>query len=453
VILSSPAAAIETGAGRTPSDAAISPTRGRPTESWRTADPDLLANLREEITTLSARVYSETQRLLALIAEFDRLEGWRLEGFASCADWLAYNARLDKITAREKVRVARALSQLPETSAAMARGELSFSQARALTRVADADSEEDLLGHASTMSAAALERLVRSWKRPDRRDGAVAEDRRHAARRLSVFPDDDGSYLLRGRLDPEVGALLMRAIEAAGDALYQGSVPAATPEQRRADALGLLVERAMATIGRGAGRAERYLVVVHVDDATLSSGGQPGRPSLEDGTRVSAETSRRVACDATAVRATGDDSPVVTARTRTVPPRMRRALEIRDRGCRFPGCGSRFTDAHHVRHWADGGPTRLENLVLLCGLTTACYTKAAFAWSPTPGVPDGPTSIAREGFASPTPHHECASLERLSEDRAHAGRKTSRSPSIWVRSTPWGEWPRHLGRRGAKRGC
>jgi hypothetical protein len=193
----------------------------------------------------------------------------------------------------------------------------------------------------------------------------------------------------------------MRAIEAAGDALYQGSVPTATPDQRRADALGLLVERAMVTIGRGAGRAERYLVVVHVDEATLSSGGQPGRPSLEDGTRVSAETSRRMACDATAVRATGDDSPVVTARTRTVPPRMRRALEIRDRGCRFPGCGSRFTDAHHVRHWADGGPTRLENLVLLCRAHHRLLHDGGFRLEPDPRRPGRPNFYSPRGFRIP----------------------------------------------------
>jgi hypothetical protein len=120
---------------------------------WRTVDPDVLTTLSEEITALSARVAKETHRLLMLIAEFDRLEGWRREGFASCVDWLAHSTRIDKMTAREKVRVARALARLPDTSAAMARGEVSFSQVRAITRVADAESELELLGHASEMSA------------------------------------------------------------------------------------------------------------------------------------------------------------------------------------------------------------------------------------------------------------------------------------------------------------
>jgi hypothetical protein len=333
-------------------------------------DPDVLTALADSIISRSARVSAETHALLVEIAQFDHLEGWKREGFASCADWLAYRTGLDRMTAREKVRVARALAGLPGTSAAMANGELSFSQVRALTRVADPDNEEDLLEQARSMSASSLERLVRSWRRLDPEDEAALAEWRHAARCLSVFPTDDGGYLVRGRLDAEAGALLMRAIEAACEAAYRGSVPEATPEQRRADALTRLAERALAAgFGGDACRAERHLVVLHVDPGTLEEGGEPGRSELEDGTRVSAETCRRLACDAGIVRAeaTADGAaPRVGARTRTVPPLMRRALGLRDRGCRFPGCGSRFTDAHHVRHWADGGPTQLDNLLLLC---------------------------------------------------------------------------------------
>ena len=97
--------------------------------------------------------------------------------------------------------------------------------------------------------------------------------------------------------------------------------------------------------------------------------GASGRSDLEDGTRVSAETSRRISCDAGLVRIThAPDGSVldVGRRTRTVPPALRRALEARDRGCRFPGCGSRFTDAHHLKHWSDGGETSLTNTTLLC---------------------------------------------------------------------------------------
>jgi hypothetical protein len=116
-------------------------------------------------------------------------------------------------------------------------------------------------------------------------------------------------------------------------------------------------------------RAERYQVMLHVDVDTLSADGEPGRSGLEEGVRVSQETSRRLSCDAALVRVThGPDGSTldVGRRTRTISPALRRALEVRDRGCRFPGCGLRFTDAHHVRHWADGGETSLSNCALLC---------------------------------------------------------------------------------------
>ena len=116
-------------------------------------------------------------------------------------------------------------------------------------------------------------------------------------------------------------------------------------------------------------RAERYMVVVHVDEATLHEHGDVGLSELHDGTRISAETSRRLACDSSVVKIhRGADGEVKRAgrRMRTVSPQLRRALEARDRGCRFPGCGARFTEAHHVVHWQDGGETTVDNSLLLC---------------------------------------------------------------------------------------
>jgi hypothetical protein len=206
-----------------------------------------------------------------------------------------------------------------------------------------------------------------------------AEQVRHQLRSFSVYPDGDGMYAVRGRLEPEVAAVLMRAIEAANDALYrEHSGPEESrpePEQLRADALGLLAERALAAGLAGddapvsGSRAERYQVVLHVEAETLDKEAEPGMSELEDGTRVSAETSRRLACDASrvVVKQRKDGTILdVGRRTRTIPPALRRALEIRDRGCRFPGCGCRFTDGHHIEHWADGGRTDLTNTVLLC---------------------------------------------------------------------------------------
>ena len=213
-------------------------------ESAQTAD--LIEEIGDQIAILAAHVHAATHRMLVLIARFDRLRGWERAGFKSCAHWLAYRTSFDLGTSREKVRAALALEDLPETSAAMARGELSFAKVRALTRVATAENEQTLLDVARSGTAAQLERVVRAWKRFGRLDEIEHEQRRHAARSLSIFPDEDGSYQVRGKLDPEIAALLMRAIDAASDALYRGAHAESTPEQRRADALGLLAERARA---------------------------------------------------------------------------------------------------------------------------------------------------------------------------------------------------------------
>ena len=178
--------------------------------------------------------------------------------------------------------------------------------------------------------------------------------------------------------------------------------------------------------------SDRYTVVLHVDDATLAGrAAETGRSELEDGTRVSAETSRRIACDADLVRvASRGGAREVSGKTRTVPPRLRRALEIRDRGCRFPGCGSRFTDAHHMRHWADGGPTRLDNLVLLCRTHHRLLHEDGFRLTADPDrrgrlifyspkgvpIPEVPPTVTLHDPACP----KGAKLEGLTEARALA---------------------------------
>ena len=374
---------------------------------------DLRTDPEDELFLLGercAQAYMEADALhyqaMKLLAEFDRREGWQDTGFSSTAEWLAWRIGIKPNAARERVRTALALESLPLTSEAMRNGELSFTKARTLTRVARPDTEATLLDFARAGSAAKLERMVRGWKTLDRKGEIAAEQIRHRSRRFSAWVGDDGMVEVRGRLDPEVGALLMRAVEAASDALYREgatgrdaeagpagdaeaglpettpaelgeTTPAelgeTTPEQRRADAMGLVAERALAAGFNDSpisgSRAERYQVMLHVDAGTLEEEGEAGQSELDDGTRVTAVTSRRIACDAGLVHIShGHDGGVVGAgaRKRTVPPSVRRALEARDRGCRFPGCGLRFTDAHHVKHWADGGETTLRNLVLLC---------------------------------------------------------------------------------------
>jgi 5-methylcytosine-specific restriction endonuclease McrA len=278
--------------------------------------------------------------------------------------------------------VARALGPLPALAQALARGELSYAKVRALTRVATPETEARLLAVGRAGTAAHIERIVRGWRRVDRLAEAREAARQHARRALHVYADEDGTVVLRGRLAPEVGALLLRALDAARETLYQrrrreGAVPAPadpaaeapTRAQQQADALALLAETALHHELDPGAPGERYQVVVHVDAEVLADSAQPGQSVLEDGPRVSGETCRRLACDASRVvmRHAPDGRVVeVGARTRTIPPALRRALTNRDRGCRFPGCHVRVGQGHHVRHWAAGGPTTLSNLALLC---------------------------------------------------------------------------------------
>jgi len=333
-----------------------------------------LDQLGDEIAELSAHLDAATARLLDLIREFDAREGWNT-GFSSCAAWLSWRVGLAPGAAREHVRVARALGTLPLLAQALARSELSYAKVRALTRVATPETEERLLAVGRAGTADHVERIVRGWRQVDRQAEARVAARQHASRALHVYPDADGTVILRGRLTPEVGALLVQALAAARETLYQeargkeaeGDPP--TMVQQQADALALLAETALHHgIDPGA-PGERYQVVVHVDAEVLADPDQPGQSVLEDGARVPAGTSQRLACDASrVVMRHGRDGRVVevNARTRTIPPALRRALHHRDRCCRFPGCGVRFGQGHHVRHWAQGGPTTLSNLALLC---------------------------------------------------------------------------------------
>src|SRR5712692_618095 len=208
------------------------------------ADPDRLG---DEIAELSAHLDAATAQLLDLIREFDARGGWNT-GFRSCAAWLSWRVGLDPGAARERVRVARALGTLPRLAHALAHGELSYAKVRALTRVATPETEERLLAVGKAGTAEHVERIVRGWRRVER----------HAGRALHVYQDEDGMVVIRGRLAPEVGAVLVRALDAARETLYQRSrekagdamiedVPAETPTmaQQQADALALVAETAL----------------------------------------------------------------------------------------------------------------------------------------------------------------------------------------------------------------
>jgi hypothetical protein len=374
--------------------------------------------LEGEITELAAHINAATCRWLLLVAEFDRRGVWADWGCKSCADWLSYRCGVSPTTGREQVRVARQLAELPETRAAFECGELCYSQVRALTRVATSETEHNLLELARYLTAGQLEVVVRSYRSVlDDALGAGGAKRRY----VQIDHDDGGSLLIRACLPPEEGALVAAALEAGRDALREGpaSLPseaaaaagvdrdwrsattddcaggasaetthtgdtsgedeadsdAATPVTpasgapvSNADALLLMADTLLSCGPAARGGGERYQVVVHVDAAALADA-DDGSCQLEAGPALHPETARRLACDASLVRILEREGrPLSVGRkSRSVPPSLRRALQSRDRGCRFPGCSQRrFLHAHHIDHWASGGRTDLSNLIHVC---------------------------------------------------------------------------------------
>jgi uncharacterized protein DUF222/HNH endonuclease len=323
------------------------------------------AELEDQLAALASHIYAGTCRWLELVAELDRRGG--LAG-CTCAAWLAWRCGLTPRTAREHVRIARRLVELPLIRAAFRRGELSYAKVRALTRIGELENEKELLTLARQLTAAQLERAVREYRRVTTEEAAAV----HVAAYLDWYWDDDGSLVLRGRLAPEDGAVLVQALDAARDALRERGCEAdggsAEPRPTNADALAVVADSALSAAGAARSGGERHQVVVHADEAVLAGTGEGGC-ELAEGPAIAAETARRLACDSSVVhvRERGDKTLSFGRKTRSVPPALGRALRRRDRGCRFPGCENhRFVDAHHVRHWSRGGETRLDNLVLLC---------------------------------------------------------------------------------------
>jgi hypothetical protein len=338
-----------------------------------------LAELEAQITELAGHLNAANYRWLRLIEEFDRRHGWADGKLASCAHWLNFKCGLNLGAAREKVRVAHALVGLPQIAASMARGELSYSKVRALSRVACPATEAALLMIALHGTAHHVERLVQGYRRAQEAEQLSREAQAHANRSVSYGFAEDGSLLLKARLPAVAGALLIRALDAALESLPENEISTAVVEERpipyaarRADALAAVAESFLAESGRtSSSSAERYQVIVHVDAQTLRAQ-TAGRCELEHGPALAAETVRRLACDAsllTVLESEQGEPLDVGRKTRSLPPAIRRALNTRDGGCRFPGCTHRrYVDAHHIEHWADGGQTKLSNLVTLCRL-------------------------------------------------------------------------------------
>lgn len=325
--------------------------------------------LERDIASIGAGLARRLARWLALIAEFDRRGAARRWGFRGTAEWLAWRCEIDRRTARSHVHVARRLAELPEVRAAFTAGELSYSKVRAITRAHPGEDEQALLAMARAMTADRLERSVRGLRTAPSADLETA-NRVHEERFVEWHWEDDGALRLNGRLAPDDGAAVVEALETAAETLH-APVPGATPEAprwrpplgaRRADALAELVHSG----------CPRTQVVLHVDAEALACTAEAAEErrgelcALRDGPALPSETARRLSCDADISGSAGARADLGRAR-RTVSPALRGALERRDGCCRFPACDRRHgLHAHHVTHWAHGGPTDRDNLVLLC---------------------------------------------------------------------------------------
>ena len=352
--------------------AVISPTDAH-------SSPTEAEQLGNQITELCSYLYAAESRLLTLIREFDEKECWADLGFFTCAHWLNFKCGIGMNAAREKVRVAHALAHLPKIDKGLSKGELSYSKVRAMTRIADETNEDYLMMIAKHGTAHHVEKLVSKYRTVRRLQDAAAAAEQYRDRELSHYYDYDGCLVIKARMPAEQGALIIKALEMAMDKDFVGADDAVggghageTPiAARRADALAAIAETYMNNSESSGSTADRYQVVLHTVGAASAAIDVTAETSeIENGPHVTAVTSQRISCDSTIVKIKEDENgePLsIGRRSRSIPPPMRRALRIRDGGCRFPGCtNTRFVDGHHFKHWADGGDTSLDNLVLLC---------------------------------------------------------------------------------------
>jgi hypothetical protein len=325
--------------------------------------------LADQIVELVGHLNAANYRFLTLIAEFDRRKGWNCRATQDCAHWLNWKCGINLGAAREKVRTAHALEKLPQVAAAMERGEISYSKVRAITRVATPENEHYFLQIALHGTAHHVETLVRAYRRATEAEELSREQQQRTNREVRYCWDVDGSLVLKARLPAEVGALVLKAMEGAVPETPPDSIDRPSWSHKRADALAVIFESFLAHGAEAMSGGERHQVVVHVSAETLQAGGGH-HCGIEDGPAVAAETARRLACDASLVAFVEDakGEPLnVGRKTRSIPPALQRALSARDKGCRFPGCThKKYTDAHHIKHWAKGGETKMSNLVTLC---------------------------------------------------------------------------------------
>lgn len=328
-------------------------------------------------------LWTELQRvhaqLVGRIAEADAHATWREDGYASTAGWLRGACDLPNSAARQHASVARLLRRLPRFREAFERGEITWAHVRDLARAAAGDraahaeaDEPILIRAALRLDASRFRRLLEHWEHAVDPDGVADEEERlRARRRLHLVDGPLGNIVVHGELTQEGGEVVRSALDAVQRRTLSADDRRRT-SQRQADALVELARVALDSGALGDAGGRRPHVTVVADLETLEARAGAPAAETERGVRLSARTLRRLACDASVARVVRDPAgePIDLGRaTPTVSTAQRRALHVRDGGCRAPGCDApaSWTDAHHVRFWADhDGPTDLDNLVLLC---------------------------------------------------------------------------------------
>ena len=311
------------------------------------------------IDTLDAIEIAIRLKRLEWIVDYDEREAWKDDGACSMVDWLIYRRSYARDSAREHLRVAHALRDLPHVKAAALDGRLSWDKIVLITQVADAESDALWASQAEVVGVAELASWVRQHK-VMRRERAERQLRERYLR--MAWNEDDSTLRLNGKLLGTEAAAVKWAIEQMADdapKLEDGTY--APYDWRCADALAELASSRLGELGRST-------LVVHIDHDRLNH--INGAGLLEDGPSVVAETARRLSCDGKVQLSVDDASgaPIKLGRTRrTVSPWQGRQIRRRDRTCRFPGCDrTRGIQVHHIHHWAHGGSTDDDNLLCLC---------------------------------------------------------------------------------------
>lgn len=353
--------------------------------------------LERRIVDLAVGMRFRVAEWLALVGELDARGGAAGSRFAGTADWLAFECEITARTARDHVRVARRLTEWRTVAEAFGRGELSYSQVRAITRADVSEDQEALLDVARRSTTAQLERHVRGLRSAPSSDLDAAREA-HARRCVEWFHDVDGTLRFWGRLAGEAGVAFVEAVETAAAALHPEPEPVGPDASGGSGGAGgrggpeasggpggpggagrcdssrrrpsRVARRADALAEIALSGSPRTHVVLYVDPQALACRATAGEPraghlcALDDGPAVPSELARRLTCDAD-ITVPG---PNLGRTQRVVTPALRRALEARDgRCCAMPGCDRRHgLAAHHIVHWAHGGRTDLDNLVQLC---------------------------------------------------------------------------------------